>query len=117
MPTTPKDPADNAEGPMTPDQIDQLGLSPEATRVLKAQLESALNGPAFWAGTITGLVVSVIFLVVGAGFLVWTVPLVPAAIETKQGFLAIPLVIGVGFVLLPIGVIANTLKVLAARRG
>ncbi|MGQ3044173.1 MAG: hypothetical protein ACT6R7_16645 [Brevundimonas aurantiaca] len=96
--------------------IDQLGLSPEATRVLKAQMESGLAGPAFWAGTIVGLVVSLTFFAVGIGLLLWTVPLIPAAVEAGEIFIAIPVVIGLCFSVVPLAILPHLVKVLKARR-
>jgi hypothetical protein len=63
------------------------------------------------------MVASAVFMVVGLGFLFWTVPMVPAAIEAREVFLAIPLIIGLVFTLLPLATIPHLLKVLKAHRG
>jgi hypothetical protein len=97
--------------------IDQLGLSPAATRVLKAQMESGLAGPAFWAGTLAGLLASFVFMGVGLGLLLWTVPMIPAAVAAQEILILIPAVIGLVFCLVPLATLPHIFKVLKARRG
>ncbi|MFN3351982.1 MAG: hypothetical protein ACK4Z5_00120 [Brevundimonas sp.] len=99
---------------MQQDAIEQLGLSPAATRVLKAHVESSLAGPNFMIGLAVTYFLTAVFWIVGLGIAGWSI-----SIAVKEGS-ALPLfgaAFALPFLLIPLLLLANMRRLDRARRG
>lgn len=93
--------------------LDQLGLSPAATAVLKAHVESNLAGPNFMVSLVVAYVISGICWAVGLGVLAVTAYF---AIRDPSAWLLIGVAFALPFLAIPVPILLNFRKLNRARR-
>ena len=99
---------------MQQDAIEQLGLSPAAARVLKAQLESSLAGPGFMIGLAVAYGLTAVIWLFGLGVIAWSIKVAldeGSFLPLTAGLFALP------FMLIPLLVLMNFRRLDRARRG